>query len=130
MSNNGILTIQSDQVTRFVPRRTSQPSTSAWALEALVMVSRDPLNGTWYCFSQLFIVSDPAIQKGLAYLLKNYDHGWKDTYPTMSGFAGVSSTLTILTTQKLYLLYHNYADLWPTTTLLRYVNHPMVKAQL
>ncbi|MBW2733150.1 MAG: hypothetical protein JRH20_12225 [Deltaproteobacteria bacterium] len=89
---------KSDEVGHYVPRSESTPSQSAWALEGLLAVSGDPL-------------VDPVITRGVSYLQRHYQRGigWSENYPTGAGFAG-----------KLYLVYHNYRNLWPARALLRY----------
>jgi hypothetical protein len=55
----------------------STPSQTAWALEGLLAVARDPLE-------------DPMVRRGIAFLLANYrpGSGWEEDYPKGAGFAG------------------------------------------
>lgn len=88
---------KSDIAGCFVPRSVSTPSQTAWALEGLLAAGRRPL-------------TDPAVSRGVTFLLSSYrpGSGWQEEYPTGAAFAG-----------KLYLIYHNYRNLWPTMALLR-----------
>jgi sporulenol synthase len=81
----------------FVPRSVSTPSQTAWALEGLLAAGSRPL-------------TDPAVRRGIEFLLAGYrpGSGWEEDYPTGAAFAG-----------KLYLVYHNYRNLWPAMALLR-----------
>jgi sporulenol synthase len=91
---------KSDLAGHFVPRFQSTPSQTAWALEGLLTAGSRPME-------------DPAVRRGLNFLLTNYrpGAGWEEDYPTGAGFAG-----------KLYLVYHNYRNLWPTLALLRAIH--------
>ncbi len=88
---------QSDLAGHFVPRSPSTPSQTAWALEGLLAAGFRPQN-------------DPSVKRGVEFLLQTYQPGagWKETYPTGAAFAG-----------RLYLVYHNYRNLWPAMALLR-----------
>jgi len=88
---------KSDLAGHFVPLSVSTPSQTAWAIEGLLAAGRRPLD-------------DPAVRRGIEFLLANHrpGNGWEEEYPTGAGFAG-----------KLYLVYHNYRNLWPTMTLWR-----------
>ncbi len=88
---------RSDLAGHFVPRSESTPSQTAWALEGLLAAGSRPM-------------TDPAVRCGIEFLLKSYRRGigWEEDYPTGAGFAG-----------KLYLVYHNYRNLWPAMALLR-----------
>ncbi|MGC8494353.1 MAG: squalene--hopene cyclase [Syntrophobacteraceae bacterium] len=88
---------RSDLAGCFVPRSPSTPSQTAWALEGLLAAGFQPQN-------------DPAVKRGAEFLLQTYQPGvgWKETYPTGAAFAG-----------RLYLVYHNYRNLWPAMALLR-----------
>ena len=80
----------------FVPRSESTPSQTAWALEGMLASGCRP---QW-----------EPVRRGIEFLVERYRPGigWEENYPTGAGFAG-----------KLYLLYHNYGNLWPTMALLR-----------
>ncbi|MDR3570325.1 MAG: squalene--hopene cyclase [Syntrophobacteraceae bacterium] len=80
----------------FVGRSESTPSQTAWALEGLLASGCSP--------------REAALRRGIEFLIERYRPGigWEENYPTGAGFAG-----------KLYLIYHNYGNLWPTMTLLR-----------
>ena len=86
----------SDVEGRFVPRSESTPSQTAWALDGLLASGCRPRAG--------------AVIRGIEFLVERYRPGigWEENYPTGAGFAG-----------KLYLIYHNYGNLWPTMALLR-----------
>ena len=88
---------KSDLADCFVPLSVSTPSQTAWALEGLLAAGSRPQ-------------ADPAVKRGIEFLVKKYrpGSGWEENYPTGAGFAG-----------KLYLIYHNYRNLWPTMALLR-----------
>ncbi|MGA2227896.1 MAG: squalene--hopene cyclase, partial [Syntrophobacteraceae bacterium] len=88
---------KSDLVGHFEPRSVSTPSQTAWALEGLLAAGSRP-------------ITDTAVKRGVEFLLTSYQPGigWQEDYPTGAGFAG-----------KLYLIYHNYRNLWPTMALLR-----------
>ncbi len=91
---------KSDLAGHFVPRSESTPSQTAWALEGLLAAGSRP-------------ITDPAVRRGIEFLLKSYwpGIGWEEDYPTGAGFAG-----------KLYLVYHNYRNLWPAMALLRAIH--------
>ena len=57
--------------------------------------------------------TDPSVRRGIEFLLTSYRPGigWEEDYPTGAGFTG-----------KLYLIYHNYRNLWPTMALLRAIH--------
>ena len=80
----------------FVPRSESTPSQTAWALDGLLASGSSP--------------SEASVSRGIEFLIERYRPGigWEENYPTGAGFAG-----------KLYLVYHNYGNLWPTMALLR-----------
>ncbi len=86
----------SDLAGSFIARSESTPSQTAWALEGLLA------SGT--------SLREGAIRRGMEFLIERYRRGkgWEENYPTGAGFAG-----------KLYLIYHNYGNLWPTMALLR-----------
>ncbi len=88
---------ESDIAGCFVPLSMSTPSQTAWALEGLLAAGSHPQ-------------ADTAVKRGIEFLTKGYrpGTGWEENYPTGAGFAG-----------KLYLVYHNYRNLWPTMALLR-----------
>jgi sporulenol synthase len=88
---------ESDIAGCFVPLSVSTPSQTAWALEGLLAAGSHPQ-------------VDTAVKRGIEFLTKGYrpGTGWEENYPTGAGFAG-----------KLYLVYHNYRNLWPTMALLR-----------
>jgi sporulenol synthase len=91
---------KSDLAGHFVPRSESTPSQTAWAVEGLLAAGSRP-------------ITDPAVRRGIEFLLTSYRPGigWEEDYPTGAGFAG-----------KLYLVYHNYRNLWPTMALLRAIH--------
>jgi sporulenol synthase len=80
----------------FVPRSESTPSQTAWALDGLLAAGFSP--------------QESSVKRGIEFLIERYRPGigWEENYPTGMGFAG-----------KLYLIYHNYGNLWPTMALLR-----------
>ncbi|MDR3556316.1 MAG: squalene--hopene cyclase [Syntrophobacteraceae bacterium] len=80
----------------FMPRSESTPSQTAWALDGLLASGCRP--------------QAQPVRRGLEFLIERYrpGRGWEENYPTGAGFAG-----------KLYLIYHNYGNLWPTMALLR-----------
>lgn len=88
---------ESDMKDQFVQRTNSNPSQTAWALDGLLSVVRNPRE-------------DVCIARALEYLFEIYEpgRGWQETYPTGAGFAG-----------KIYFRYHNYRNLWPAFALLR-----------
>ncbi len=91
---------KSDLANCFVPLSVSTPSQTAWALEGLIAAGSQPQ-------------ADPAVERGIEFLIKGHrpENGWDENYPTGAGFAG-----------KLYLIYHNYRNLWPTMALLKAVS--------
>jgi sporulenol synthase len=88
----------SDIVDEYVPLGASTPSQSAWAIDALLSVHRQPTS---------------SIQKGIAYLLKSRKQmDWTTTYPTGAGLPGI-----------FYIRYHSYNYVWPLLTLTRFLRH-------
>lgn len=88
----------SDIVKEYVPLGASTPSQSAWAIEALLYVHKQPT---------------PSIQKGIEYLLKARKQiDWTTAYPTGAGLPGI-----------FYTRYHSYNYVWPLLTFKRFLSH-------
>eukprot|EP00033_Pygsuia_biforma_P002240 GCRY01002481.1.p1 GENE.GCRY01002481.1~~GCRY01002481.1.p1 ORF type:complete len:677 (+),score=148.99 GCRY01002481.1:133-2163(+) len=88
----------SDWAGHYIRRFISTPTQTAWALEGLLATMKNPL-------------ADEMVQRGVQYLLDHFDpakDGWQNNYPVGTGFAN-----------KLYLHYHPYAIVYPTTVLLK-----------
>ncbi|BAU28520.1 sporulene cyclase [Aneurinibacillus soli] len=86
---------KSDIVKKYVPLGFSTPSQTAWAVDALLAVSKEPT---------------PAIERGIQYLIgsgNKYD--WTMTYPTGAGLPGGA-----------YFHYHSYRYIWPLLALSHY----------
>ncbi|MDD9268223.1 squalene--hopene cyclase [Paenibacillus sp. GCM10023248] len=86
----------SDSVKMYLPLGSSTPSQTAWALDALIAVSPEPL---------------PAIDKGIRSLLRQmHANDWTTRYPTGAGLPG-----------SFYSNYHSYRYIWPFFALNHYV---------
>lgn len=85
----------SDKAKSYVPLGASTLSQTAWAVDALISVSKSPT---------------PAIEQGIQYLLRSLDHDdWTTTYPTGAGIPG-----------GFYIHYHSYRYIWPLLALSHY----------
>ncbi|MFD3445696.1 squalene--hopene cyclase [Microbacteriaceae bacterium 4G12] len=85
---------RSSEVKRFVPLRWSTPSQTAWALDALIAVSK---------------TETPAIRKGIQFLLQKKFVKASTQYPTGIGLPG-----------GFYIYYHSYNELFPLLALAHY----------
>ncbi|MDQ0257767.1 sporulenol synthase [Evansella vedderi] len=87
---------KSDQQKTYIPLRTSTPSQTAWALDALISVFENPTE---------------EINRGIQCLIEKLNHpDWTYTYPTGGGLPG-----------SFYFYYHSYNNIWPLITLSHYV---------
>jgi sporulenol synthase len=86
---------QSDKEKKYIPLEQSTPSQTAWALDALISLSDQPLK---------------EIDRGIEALVKLVNStGWWMDYPTGSGLPG-----------RFYINYHSYNYIWPLLTLGNY----------
>lgn len=85
----------SDSEKRYVPLNVSTLTHTAWALDSLIAVSKEPT---------------PDIQKGITYLLEFFDKtDWTTDYPKGQGMAG-----------EFYNHYHSYRYIFPLLALAHY----------
>ncbi|MMZ58222.1 Sporulenol synthase [compost metagenome] len=86
---------RSDTVKKYVPLGFSTLSQTAWAIDALIAVSKESI---------------PAIERGIQYLIVAGDKfDWTTTYPTGAGLPG-----------GFYFHYHSYRYIWPLLALSHY----------
>ncbi|BAU27744.1 sporulenol synthase [Aneurinibacillus soli] len=86
---------RSDVVKKYVPLGASTLSQTAWAVDALVAVSKE---------------TTPAIERGIQYLLDSGNKtDWTTAYPTGAGLPG-----------GFYFYYHSYRYIWPLLALSHY----------
>lgn len=86
---------RSDIVKKYVPLGFSTLSQTAWAIDALIAVSKESI---------------PAIERGIQYLIVTGDKfDWTTTYPTGAGLPG-----------GFYFHYHSYRYIWPLLALSHY----------
>lgn len=86
---------KSDERQAYIPLGASTPSQTAWAVDALVAVHREPT---------------AAIERGIAYLLRSGTmEDWTTAYPTGGGRPG-----------GIYFAYHSYRWIWPLLALSHY----------
>lgn len=86
---------RSDIAKKYVPLEFSTLSQTAWAIDALIAVSKEPI---------------PAIERGIQYLIVAGDtFDRTTTYPTGAGLPG-----------SFYFHYHSYRYIWPLLTLSHY----------
>jgi len=88
---------KSDQVRHYVPLGASTPSQTAWALDALIAVHKQPTS---------------AINKGISRLISLLsEDNWTTSYPTGAALP-----------YYFYVRYHSYQYIWPLVTLSHYKN--------
>lgn len=85
----------SDTERRYIPLGASTPSQTAWAVDALIAVNKEPT---------------PTIERGVKYLIESAQKkDWTTTYPTGAGLPG-----------QFYIHYHSYRYVWPLLALGNY----------
>jgi sporulenol synthase len=87
---------KSDILKQYVPLGSSTPSQTAWAVDTLVSVFKEPT---------------PSIKRGVQFLIEaGQKQDWTTTYPTGAGLPG-----------GFYIQYHSYKYIWPLLALAHYM---------